>query len=227
MTFQEVITFARMLADTGENAFDNTSAILALNAALQDFADKGGYPNGTYTQSVTSGTSKYDLNSTSDSWTEALAAWYDEEPLISTSERELDGISPTWMSQTGRPTHYMMVDGNTKIQLWPEPSADLTNGLITRFTKKATAATAATLTASPEIPSQYHESLCWKVASIACHKFGEDEKAAYYEKKFDEKLAQAYRSAQYIDKGRRFQRVGVEVARPGVLRVGEHTVRIY
>jgi hypothetical protein len=49
-----------------------------------------------------------------------------EQPMVRTTEREMDGEYANWRAQTGsKPTRYFLEDGTNKIRFWPTPTADI------------------------------------------------------------------------------------------------------
>src|SRR3990167_1182209 len=117
MTGAEKVANIRTYADCTNNEFDDASCAAALNAAQDEFAMETGLPEGNYTQAVTNGQAKYDPNITAGSWLKVNAVWYDVDgtgdyqPLLPTSEQEMDARSASWYNDTVTPTHWMMVDG--------------------------------------------------------------------------------------------------------------------
>ena len=189
-----------------------------LNDASLEFANKTGLPEGTRTQDVDTTVSKYDPSATANDWLSIKGVWYDVsgsvaagnyQELPGTSEAELATIDSGWKIRTGTPISYMMVDGNTKLQLWPTPDTDVTNGLQTRYTRKPTLLDATNLGAYSDIPDQFQEALCWKAASVALFKYSEDQRAAYYEKKWAGWLEEGKWSKGHMDSRRVWRRGGM------------------
>ncbi len=82
-------------------------------------------------QNVVSGTATYDLP------TDALGieeVWHDSKPLVLTTTQKLlrRYWGQDWRAIEGTPTEYYL-EGMTRIGLFPKPDANVTNGLVLRF----------------------------------------------------------------------------------------------
>jgi hypothetical protein len=57
----------------------------------------------------------------------------DKDPLIRTTEREMDGRLPNWRdTESGRPTRFWLTDDVNKIRIWPTPKADIDEDVTTQ-----------------------------------------------------------------------------------------------
>lgn len=114
----------------------------------------------------------------------------DLTPLMETTRAVMDLDSGAWQTTTGEPTCFIKESG-TELLVYPIPTEANTLSLIVSRLP-ASAMTTTTMTASPEIPEQYHYDLSVWMCKLAYERAGSDtndlNKATYYDKLFTDRF---------------------------------------